>query len=209
MVTSASTCNNTPSSLLSTETWVPRLQVLRRLDRLRLCLFFMTASRVGRGLCCYKLMVVEPTPARRCLSWSLAHTSSYRSKTRIFSAGPHIASRAFSDSTVPPHGQIMWYINCWASTITTSGSWSWACLTPSLSTSGALFPLRRQPYSSTSDGGTAHSSYSNIGMSSISRCWPTIKSRRNIDSRSKTTLSPILTPFFRCSMVFTGDVSFA
>ena len=179
MVTSASTCKNTPSSLLSTETWGPRLQVLRRLNRLRLCLFFMTASRVGRGLCCYKLKVEEPTPARRCISWSLADTSSYRSKTKIFSAGPHIASRAFSDSTVPPHGQITWYINSWAtSTITTSGSWS---LTPSLSTSGALLPLRRQLYSSTSDGGTAHSSYPNISMSSISRCWPTIKSRRGCE----------------------------
>ena len=123
--------------LLSTATWGPRLQVLRRLDRLRLCLFFMTASRGGRGICCYKLKVEEPTPARRCLSWSLADTSSYRSKTRIFSAVPHIANRAFSDSTVPPHGQITWYINCWASMITTSGSWS---LTPSLSTSGALLP---------------------------------------------------------------------
>ena len=130
-----------------------------------LCLFFMTASRVGRGLCRSKLKVVEPTPARRCLSWSLTDTSSYRSKTRIFSAGTHIASQAFSDSartsTVPPHGQITWYINCWASTITTSGSWGWACLTfrpvepyCPYSTEATILVHKRWR--------TAHSSYPNI-----------------------------------------------
>ena len=82
--------------------------------------------------------------------------------------------------------------------MTTSGRWSWHCFTPSRCMSTALFPLRRQPYWSTSDGGTAHSSYQKIGRSSISLCWPTNRRRKNMDSRSKTTCSPILMPCLSC-----------
>ena len=91
----------------------------------------------------------------------------------------------------------------------TSGRGALWCFTSSLWTSIALFPLRRQPCSSISDGGTAHSSSPNIGRSSIWRCWPTTSRRRNMDSMSNTTLSPILTPRLRCSIVFTGELSFA
>ena len=93
--------------------------------------------------------------------------------------------------------------------MTTSGRWSWHCFTPSRCMSTALFPFRRQPYSYTSDGGTAHSSYPKIGMSSISRCWPINRRRRNMDSRSKTTWSPILIPCLSFTIVFTGELSFA
>ena len=71
-----------------------------------------------------------------------------------------------------------------------------------------LVSFRKQPYSYTSDGGTAHSSYPKIGRSSISRCWPTNRRRRNMDSRSKTTWSPILIPCLSFSIVFTGELIF-
>ena len=61
MVISASSCKTTPSSLLSTYTPHSRLNVLRIRDRPRLlCLFFITVSRLGRGLLRFRLNVVEP-----------------------------------------------------------------------------------------------------------------------------------------------------
>ena len=45
--------------------------------------------------------------------------------------------------------------------------------------------------------------------SSISRCWPTNRRRINMDSRSKTTWSPILIPCLSFSIVFTGELIFA
>ena len=55
---------------------------------------------------------------------------------------------------------------CCMSTITTSGVEGSTCTTPKRLQRTDVLPFRKQPYSSMSDGGTAHNSYWNMVVSS-------------------------------------------
>ena len=145
IVISASSYLKMPSVWLSTVTLPPKLYVLNICDNTNLlCLFLIMASRLGSCVLTVRLYLVDPMPARRTRSWSLAERSWYLSKTNIFSPGIGdnllLIDSTMSD-TCPLNGHTMWYRSWLASIITNSGtSRFWVC-THSLWTSCDLLPL--------------------------------------------------------------------